>query len=279
MKDVDVIELNLPKSIKIVLIYEYLFMFAIGPLLILILSNFYNGITDKKIFDSVNYLLLLAIYYFCLRLMLKKYLDPSKILKKKKLSIKYYYSVILLVLGLYFTLSSTLFRITIYIPDYTKYIFGNVNTNYNIPLKNQPLWNQIVSITSTCLVLPAAEEFIHRRVILGGLVKKYSIKKALIISSFIFAISHVDIQQVVNVLPLGLIDGIIYLRTYSITLSIFSHGFYNLIVTVLNDYITFNPNELTYVIVLAIGLVISFFYFKRFIMYTKPSERLSNGDI
>lgn len=81
----------------------------------------------------------------------------------------------------------------------------------------------IILILSVALIAPVYEEIIFRGILLRGMAKKMNPAIAIVISSLLFALVHMNIPQGINAFLLGLFIGLIYLRTGSIYLSIFAH--------------------------------------------------------
>lgn len=88
-------------------------------------------------------------------------------------------------------------------------------------------------IIYVCIVGPAMEEFVFRGVILGGLLKKYLVKKSIIVSALLFGIVHLNGIQFINGFLLGVLLGYVYVKTKSIYLCMYSHMLFNSIVFVL----------------------------------------------
>jgi uncharacterized protein len=87
----------------------------------------------------------------------------------------------------------------------------------------------IMLIISAVVVAPIYEEIIFRGILLKGMAKRINPIIALVISSLLFAVVHLNIPQFINALLLGLVIGFIYLTTQSIYLSIFAHFINNLL--------------------------------------------------
>lgn len=77
------------------------------------------------------------------------------------------------------------------------------------------------------IVAPIVEEILMRGIILEGFTRKYSNLKAIIISSLLFGIIHLNIYQFVAAFIIGLFLGWLYVKTRSLWLCIITHGFYN----------------------------------------------------
>ena len=83
---------------------------------------------------------------------------------------------------------------------------------------------------SGLILAPFFEEIIFRYYIFGGLLKKYSFLTALLTSSILFSLIHIDSPR--NLIPtfvLGLVSAIVYFRTQKIQYSILLHFMHNLL--------------------------------------------------
>lgn len=80
---------------------------------------------------------------------------------------------------------------------------------------------------SAILIAPIIEEYIYREVILNGLLTNYSPVKAILISSFIFAIMHMNPWQFATAMLMGIVLGWIYVRTRNYYLCILLHAINN----------------------------------------------------
>jgi len=93
----------------------------------------------------------------------------------------------------------------------------------------------VLLIITVVIVAPIFEEIIFRGIFLKRLALTYSNTKAIIIYSLIFAIVHFNINQSVNVFFIGIIFGIIYVKTKSLTACIWAH-FVNDLVAIVVAY-------------------------------------------
>ena len=74
---------------------------------------------------------------------------------------------------------------------------------------------------------PIAEEIFFRGFAMPGLANRYSMAAAVMLSSALFALAHLDIASLVPTFILGLALAWVYLRTRSIWPCIFMHGLHN----------------------------------------------------
>ena len=98
---------------------------------------------------------------------------------------------------------------------------------------------------STVIKAPIFEEIFMRGIILGGLLNRYSPKKAIIISALIFGACHLNIPQFIDATLGGLILGMIYYKTNSLFLCIVAHMTNNILSTIM-EYTEHSFNMITF---------------------------------
>lgn len=255
--DLETKELSIIQSVGITVKFWVMMIITI---IVIVLVSFTFGNTIYGV-GLILIILPLSIYLI-VRNMLKNYLVPNVKRVKEKLSVKHYFLVPLMVFGLYLISTSTLYRVSSYIPDFgfldvAKNSYTNVGTNAQV------LFINLFSIFSTTLVAPIVEEIIFRKIIFRGLLQKYTTRTALIASTLIFAFYHISLQQSISVIPIAFIIGYIYLKTSSIMLCIIAHGFHNLLCDLANISII-NFNNIEYFGVLILGITILAFSIKSF---------------
>ena len=91
------------------------------------------------------------------------------------------------------------------------------------------------------IVAPLTEELLFRGVILRGLLLHYSAPKAIIASSLLFGLVHLNPWQAIGAVVLGALFGWWYVRTRSLTLCIFGHAFNNLLAVLLYRFGDWEP--------------------------------------
>ena len=100
-------------------------------------------------------------------------------------------------------------------PDYIKEIFEKILNNSG--------W----AFATTVVAAPILEEFILRGVIERGLLKHTTPARAILWSSFFFAVIHLNPWQAIGAFIAGLFLGWIYWKTSSLTACIFIHAVNN----------------------------------------------------
>ncbi|BBE31917.1 CAAX amino protease [Tepiditoga spiralis] len=101
---------------------------------------------------------------------------------------------------------------------------------------NSGLLNLIYTIAQSLIISPILEEFIFRGIMINRFSLKWNVKKAVIISSIIFGLIHVNKINIITATIYGLIIGIVYVNTKSLKLPMLIHFFVNFI-TLIIDFI------------------------------------------
>lgn len=98
-------------------------------------------------------------------------------------------------------------------------------------LLEKQLNHPIPLILTTSLLSPLCEEFFFRGIILKGLLNNEKIHpiKAIIFSSFLFGLMHMNMVQFIGGILMGSVFGLIYFYTHSIFNCILSHSLNNTI--------------------------------------------------
>jgi len=86
----------------------------------------------------------------------------------------------------------------------------------------------IYSFILMVIAAPILEELLFRGIILDGLLKKYTPTKAILISSLLFGLVHLNPWQFVTGFVMGIFLGWVYYKSRSILLSIIIHASANL---------------------------------------------------
>lgn len=92
------------------------------------------------------------------------------------------------------------------------------------------------AILKVVIIAPVIEELIFRGVIMHGLMRNYSKFTAVFVSALLFALFHLNPWQFPATFILGLILGILMLRTRSIYLCIIGHAINNGLVLISIEY-------------------------------------------
>jgi membrane protease YdiL (CAAX protease family) len=111
-----------------------------------------------------------------------------------------------------------------------------------VPMSNNDLeaFSDMVSIGAipiffSCIAAPLLEEMLFRGIILRSFLQQYSRLHAILWSSAIFGLAHLNPYQFFTALVLGIVLGWLYERTSSLWPSIYLHGAFN-------GFVTFSAN-------------------------------------
>lgn len=97
--------------------------------------------------------------------------------------------------------------------------------------------NGPAAFVTIAIAAPLLEELIFRGIILDGLLRKYSAKKAILWSSFLFALVHLNPWQFISAMVIGVFSAWLYYKTANLNLSILIHFFNNGTAFILMQYV------------------------------------------
>ena len=138
--------------------------------------------------------------------------------------------------------------------SYAGSIFESFGIDYSVDFGDNPkgVWGFILVFISTAVVPARVEEFACRG-IMFGLLLKHGQAFALIVSAIVFGLLHGNFEQIPFAFLVGLVLGLIRIKTGSLWVCVLVHGFNNLVSVVfsyLPDGNTMAQN-MAYVIFLA----------------------------
>lgn len=126
-----------------------------------------------------------------------------------------------------FSVSYIIGSMLTYLPNYEEMMDG-----YEAMFENIDPMDLVLTVA---VIGPICEEIIFRGVILEGLLKKYDTTKAILFSSLIFSVIHLQPLQVVATFFIGLILGWIYVKTQSLWVCIAIHIINNFVAVLTMD--------------------------------------------
>lgn len=85
----------------------------------------------------------------------------------------------------------------------------------------------VVSLLFACVAAPVLEEMLFRGVILRSFLRQYSRTRAILWSSAIFGIAHLNLYQLASAFAIGIVAGWLYERCRSLWPCILLHAAYN----------------------------------------------------
>lgn len=120
-------------------------------------------------------------------------------------------------------------------------IIDSINNNVIEPINGvNDKYKYVIGykVVSAVILAPILEELFFRKILLNGLLKKYSFAISAIISSLCFALMHwtPDLLRIMPMFIFGIICCLIYIKTKNILYPILFHFAGNLISTILSIY-------------------------------------------
>jgi membrane protease YdiL (CAAX protease family) len=94
----------------------------------------------------------------------------------------------------------------------------------------------IISIIMVGIIPAFTEEMFFRGILLGGFKENYSERKAIVMSALLFGLIHLNPWQFLSAFIIGLFSAWICIKTKSLVLSIYIHGFNNILAVLLLKY-------------------------------------------
>lgn len=208
------------RNIFLWVLLSFLSLFIVQLILTLILSIFIENKPENEswgvIISSISFIVVIWI--------------SSKIFKTKfrlhyrplKFNIVLYSAL----MAICFVISYPFITISSFINNLEQNIIELTKVNLSIN-KSLYLYYFIVII-----VMPILEEIYYRKIILCQIEKKYNSLKAILISSLMFSIFHMDYIQFQISFIFGLLVGYIYVKTRRIEIPILLHSLVNLFIII-----------------------------------------------
>lgn len=161
----------------------------------------------------------ILVIIIILKVIREDYKPNFKIKYAEKFNFKLLLCTIFLMLGFFFWFHSSIGMMIRKIPvsESWEKVFEDI------------LKNPYLMFISFIIIAPIFEEILMRGIILEGFLNKYKPVTAIIISSLMFGVMHLNIFQFVNATIGGLFLGVIYYKTRSLVLCIVAHMVNNLI--------------------------------------------------
>ena len=104
---------------------------------------------------------------------------------------------------------------------------GGSNPILPIALENRDGIALTIFFTTAAIAAPLFEEFLFRGFLLPSLTRYFPAWGAIILSSFLFAIAHLSLSEVLPLMTLGIILGVVYTRSRNLLSSILLHSLWN----------------------------------------------------
>ncbi|GMO54627.1 MAG: type II CAAX endopeptidase family protein [Termitinemataceae bacterium] len=193
------------------------------------------NISDESIFSGILMTLTSIISFGVVILIgFKKTQEKfNDVFKFNKVSLSMWCATIIFMFG-FFILSNefdNMLNHFLPMPDILKNVFESMIVKQNI----------IIAIVVVAIVPALFEEMYFRGLLLNGLSKNYSQRKAIIITAIIFAIIHLNPWQSISAFVIGLFSAWICIKANSILLSIYIHLFNNSLALIFMRFPTLIP--------------------------------------
>ena len=104
---------------------------------------------------------------------------------------------------------------------------GGSNPLLQTVLEAQDPFALIVFFTTASLAAPLFEEFLFRGFLLPSLTRYMPVWGAIVLSSFVFAIAHLSLSEVLPLMVLGMVLGIVYTRSRNLLAPMLLHSAWN----------------------------------------------------
>lgn len=193
------------------------------------LYTFFSGKNSENIAALLSIAVLLFSYFVFWKYFLTAFIDFKQI-KNERFDENLILPLIIIAIS--FTIVSwPLFDL------YYKYTLPPEIFKANFRVPHEINFSRIVMLFSSLIIAPVAEELFFRKILLGEILKKHSLRSALLFSSFLFGLFHLPNWG--NFLPpflLGIISGIIFVKSGKIIYSVIIHFLTNTNVFLLNQF-------------------------------------------
>jgi len=199
-----------------------LVLFIILQLSFEIILGLLAAFTNSYLYNySTGIARLLSIAVVILIVLKKSNSSFISIFRIRNLSVSLYVLIIITCTGSSIVLSEVdnLFRLFFPVPPFFYELFHGFFYTDDV----------ISSIFLLLIVAPLTEEILFRKIILSGFINNYGITKAIILSSIMFGIIHLNPWQFIAATALGFYFSWLYIKTNSIIPCIFAHGTFNVL--------------------------------------------------
>ncbi|WP_027622921.1 CPBP family intramembrane glutamic endopeptidase [Clostridium lundense] len=255
-------ELSILASFKMLLMYYILIPLIVGLPLRLIALNMSFGSFDTLSIITI-FLNDVLTNIVGVKLTLNKIRNKLKVNFKihyiEKFNFKLLLYTVLLFLGFFVCRQSSIGHLVekIPLPDFVEKQFENLSLSSTPSI----IAASVVVFIFIVIIAPVFEEILIRGIILEGFLNKYKALTAIIVSSLIFGIIHLNIPQFINATLLGLFLAIIYYKTKSLILCIVSHALNNILAIAL-IFVNFQFNVISLFIGIVLFIVAGIFFIK-----------------
>ncbi|MDD3331396.1 MAG: type II CAAX endopeptidase family protein [Bacteroidales bacterium] len=169
-----------------------------------------------ELFQLIYYILVTGTSFFIVYLIRKKKTNE----KSFAVSFPHIYIIPFLIMGSLALLFGIIFPLTelIPVPEFLKASFESMGKQKGI-----------ASFFLMVVIAPVLEELMYRGIILDGLLRRYSGVTAILVSSILFGIVHLNPWQFIPAFFVGVFSGWAYYKTRNLILTILIHSTINFV--------------------------------------------------
>lgn len=183
-------------------------------ILLLVIKLALGARLPESVFTNPWFMLIQYTVLFVLIILLgfrlKRRTEPGFSVAWKLISPAEAFLIMMITLGLYFLIDPITDLIPM--PEFFKRLIMELLSDRSLP-----------TVLMLVVAAPICEELFFRGIILDGLLKNYTPKRAIIWSALFFGIGHLNPWQFIAGLAIGLFMGWVYYRTRSLTATVFIH--------------------------------------------------------
>ena len=104
---------------------------------------------------------------------------------------------------------------------------GGSNPLLSLALESKDSVALAIFFFTAAIAAPLFEEFIFRGFLLPSLTRYLPVSAAIVVSSFLFAVAHLSLSELLPLTVLGIILGVVYTRSRNLLASMLLHGLWN----------------------------------------------------
>lgn len=194
-----------------------------------------TGLLSSSLINGILSVTILTL--FVLLIKTRYSLEAKTLFSRRYLSAEVLAATVITTLGASILLSEVDNLMRMIIPNWDLMGSG-ISEMFN----NSPLWQNLLGAV---VIAPITEEFLVRGLWLRGYTRHYKPWVALVLSSVVFGVLHMNLPQFIGATMAGLLLGWAYLKTNSILLPMLIHAVHNSI-SVFGDYLPLIPGFSAY---------------------------------
>ncbi len=196
-------------------------------------AQIFRFFANKEFFNSSNISNLSFIILYGIQVILMLGIVWYFVIFRRKSTLKdlgfRYYSILGTIWYSFISLLA-IFLVVVLYATLMNYLFGieAPSSKIEVLISNSSLSSQILIIVVT-VIAPLSEEVFFRGFIYSAFKKSWGVNAGLFLSSFLFAVVHLEIYSFIPIMIIGWLLAYLFEKTKSLLPAIFLHGVYNLI--------------------------------------------------